>query len=100
MAGPTTPTEPRIPGPPRLPLVGNLLDVIGAPQDTSVEFANDNHAEYGGIFALDLAGQRQIFASSHELVAQMCSSPLWSKAVHISLEHIRAFGGDGLFLGR
>ncbi|MHA7132939.1 bifunctional cytochrome P450/NADPH--P450 reductase [Oerskovia turbata] len=86
-----------IPGPRPLPLVGNLLDLIGADQETSVDFADDMHREHGPAFALRLGGERQIFASSHALVAQMCSSPLWSKSVHATLEQIRDFAGDGLF---
>ena len=93
----TAASQPRIPGPAPLPVVGNLFDVLGASQETTIEFAEDYHARYGPIFALDVMGKRQIFASGHELVAQMCASPLWTKAVHDVLEEIRRFGGDGLF---
>lgn len=93
----TAASRPRIPGPASLPVVGNLFDVLGASQETTIEFAEDYHARYGPIFALDVMGRRQIFASNHRLVAQMCSSPLWTKAVHDALEEIRRFGGDGLF---
>ncbi|QUX31210.1 cytochrome P450 [Nocardiopsis akebiae] len=95
--GHTAASRPRIPGPASLPVVGNLFDVLGASQETTIEFAEDYHARYGPIFALDVMGRRQIFASNHRLVAQMCSSPLWTKAVHDALEEIRRFGGDGLF---
>ncbi|MEU1503146.1 cytochrome P450 [Streptomyces sp. NPDC005732] len=86
-----------IPGPKPLPVVGNLLEMLTAPQATTPEFAADYHGKYGGIFALTVGGKRYIFASHHELVAEMCSSPLWSKAVHDSLEQLRGLGGDGLF---
>ncbi|AOS62030.1 bifunctional cytochrome P450/NADPH--P450 reductase [Actinoalloteichus hymeniacidonis] len=89
--------SPRIPGPAPLPVLGNLLEMLRAPQETSIELTADYHARYGGIFALDIVGNRQIFASDHRLVAEMCSSPLWSKSVHDALEQIRDFGGDGLF---
>ncbi|MCA1192868.1 bifunctional cytochrome P450/NADPH--P450 reductase [Saccharopolyspora sp. 6V] len=86
-----------IPGPKSLPVVGNLFDVLGGTQETTIEFAEDYHARFGGIFVLNVLGQRQIFASHHELVAQMCSNPLWSKSVHDALKKVRDFGGDGLF---
>lgn len=97
MTAQTTTNTDRIPGPTSLPVVGNLFSVLGATQETSVEFAEDYHAEYGGIFALDVLGRRQVFASRHALVAEMCASPLWSKSVHDALEQLRDFGGDGLF---
>lgn len=87
----------RMPGPKPLPLVGNLLDAAMSGAATEVEWIDDLHRVHGGILALTLGGQRQVFASSHELVAQMCSDPIWSKSVHATLEDIRAFAGDGLF---
>lgn len=92
----STPTT-RIPGPTTLPVVGNLFEVFGATQETSIEFAEDYHAKYGGIFALEVLGSRQVFASHHDLVTQMCSSDLWSKSVHDAIDQVRDFGGDGLF---
>ncbi|MEW9548446.1 bifunctional cytochrome P450/NADPH--P450 reductase [Nonomuraea sp. NPDC050783] len=86
-----------IPGPKALPLLGNLADVLTTSAETSVDFAEEYHSRYGAIFALTVAGERMIFASSYELVAEMCSSPLWAKSVHAALEEVRAFGGDGLF---
>jgi cytochrome P450/NADPH-cytochrome P450 reductase len=97
MTPPNATGTPRIPGPAALPVVGNLFEVLGASQETSIEFAEDYHAKYGGMFALDVLGTRQIFASEHALVAQMCSSPLWSKKVHDAIDQVRDFGGDGLF---
>ena len=72
-----------------LPVAGNLFEVLGASQETSIEFAEDYHAKYGGMFALDVLGTRQIFASEHALVAEMCSSPLWSKKVHDAIDQVR-----------
>ncbi|MBP2328163.1 cytochrome P450/NADPH-cytochrome P450 reductase [Kibdelosporangium banguiense] len=92
-----SPTRAVIPGPKPLPLVGNLFEVLGASQETTIEFAEDYHREYGGIFVLSAGGKRQIFASHHALVAEMCAGPTWSKAVHDSLEQLRDLGGDGLF---
>ena len=87
----------QIPGPRSLPVVGNLIELLGSTQETSLEFAEDYHAKYGGIFALEVMGSRQIFASHHELVAHMCSSDVWSKSVHSSIDQVRDFAGDGLF---
>ncbi|MEU6103328.1 bifunctional cytochrome P450/NADPH--P450 reductase [Streptomyces flaveolus] len=89
---------PPVPGPKPLPLVGNLADMLTSSAESSIDFADDFHSKYGSVFALNLPGQhRMIIASSHELVAEMCSSPVWSKAVHTALEEVRAFAGDGLF---
>ncbi|WP_433519540.1 bifunctional cytochrome P450/NADPH--P450 reductase [Nonomuraea sp. CA-143628] len=93
----TAPGTPEMPGPKALPLLGNLAEVLTTSAETSVDFADAYHRRYGGIFALTIAGERTIFASSHALVSQMCSSPLWTKSVHAALEEVRAFGGDGLF---
>ncbi|MEW2571823.1 cytochrome P450 [Streptomyces sp. NPDC047070] len=95
---PPVPGPHPIPGPKPLPLVGNLPDILTSSAKTSIDFAEDFHRTYGGIFALTIAGQRTIMTSSHTLVAEMCSSPsLWTKTVHTALEEIRAFAGDGLF---
>ena len=54
MTPPNATGTPRIPGPAALPVVGNLFEVLGASQETSIEFAEDYHAKYGGMFALDV----------------------------------------------
>ncbi|MFH8805606.1 bifunctional cytochrome P450/NADPH--P450 reductase [Streptomyces sp. NPDC017936] len=86
-----------LPGPKPLPVVGNMVEIMAAPHETTPEFAEAYHQRYGGIFALNFGSKRYIFASHHALVAEMCSSPVWSKAVHDALEQIRDLGGDGLF---
>ncbi|MER7765023.1 cytochrome P450 [Streptomyces sp. NPDC097619] len=86
-----------LPGPRPLPLVGNLPELLTAPDGSSTEFLDSFHREYGGIFALTVNGERQIFVSAHELVTEMCSDPRWSKSVHAALEEVRDFAGDGLF---
>lgn len=90
-------SSPTVPGPRPLPLIGNLWDVMTAPHETSLDFSTDFHERYGGIFTLQIGSKRQLFASHQELVAEMCSNPVWSKAVHEPLEELRALGGDGLF---
>ncbi|WP_041836790.1 cytochrome P450 [Actinosynnema mirum] len=54
---------------------GNLLDVLTSDLDTDVDFLDRCHREHGGIVALTFAGQRQVFASSHELVAARAALP-------------------------
>ncbi|MFE2456733.1 bifunctional cytochrome P450/NADPH--P450 reductase [Streptomyces sp. NPDC059402] len=97
MTTPSTDTTAPLPGPKPLPVVGNLLEVLTDSHQTSEEFAEFYHSKYGGVFALSIGGKRQIFASQQALVAEMCSSPLWSKAVHESLAELRVAVGDGLF---
>ncbi|ROR46541.1 bifunctional cytochrome P450/NADPH--P450 reductase [Kitasatospora cineracea] len=90
--------ESPIPGPKPLPLIGNLADLFTTSAETSLEFTEAYHREYGPVFALALpGGKRMIFASSHAVVSEMCSSPVWAKSVHAALEEVRAFAGDGLF---
>ncbi|MCB5167330.1 cytochrome P450 [Streptomyces bambusae] len=86
-----------LPGPRPLPLLGNLPELLTAPAGSSDEFLGSFHREYGDIFALTVNGERQIFVSSHELVAEMCADPRWQKSVHAALEEVRDFAGDGLF---
>ncbi|MEU2234077.1 bifunctional cytochrome P450/NADPH--P450 reductase [Streptomyces vietnamensis] len=96
-SGPRVPGASTIPGPKPLPLLGNLPDMLTTTAETSIDFAEEYHGTYGDIFALTIAGQRMIFASSQALVAEMCSNPVWSKSIHAALEEVRAFAGDGLF---
>ncbi|MFD7027306.1 cytochrome P450 [Streptomyces sp. NPDC059917] len=86
-----------LPGPRPLPLLGNLPEVLSAPDGSSAAFLDFFHREYGGIFALTVGGERQVFVSRHELVAEMCADPRWHKSVHAALEEVRDFAGDGLF---
>ncbi|MFC9489584.1 cytochrome P450, partial [Streptomyces hydrogenans] len=95
--GTPVPDARTIPGPKPLPLLGNLADMLTTSAETSIEFAEEFHGTYGDIFALTIASERTIFASSHALVAEMCANPVWSKSVHSALEEVRAFAGDGLF---
>ena len=95
--GSHAPGAPEVPGPKALPLLGNLTDMLSTSAETSIDFADEYHRQYGDIFALTIAGERMIFASSHALVSQMCSSPVWTKSIHSALEEVRAFAGDGLF---
>ncbi|MFF8632396.1 bifunctional cytochrome P450/NADPH--P450 reductase [Streptomyces werraensis] len=95
--GPHAPGARTIPGPKPLPVLGNLPDMLTTSAETSIEFAEEYHGTYGDVFALTIAGERVIFASSHALVAEMCANPVWSKSVHAALEEVRAFAGDGLF---
>lgn len=86
-----------IPGPKPVPFVGNILEMLLSDDANSIEFARRYYTEYGGIVALQIGGSRQILVSQRDLVAEMCSSPMWSKSVHEALETLRDLGGDGLF---
>ncbi|MCS7483530.1 bifunctional cytochrome P450/NADPH--P450 reductase [Umezawaea endophytica] len=88
-----------MPGPKALPLlVGSLAEMMSGSDETrNIDFARENHGRYGPIFALSTGGERVVFVAGHALVAEMCSSPLWTKSVHATLAEVRAFAGDGLF---
>lgn len=93
----TTETEakgPTIPQPPRLPLVGNLLDIDRtAPAQSFMRLAR----RYGPIYRLQLPGRTLVVLSSRELVNEVCDQQRFDKLVNRSLQMVRMFGGDGLF---
>jgi cytochrome P450/NADPH-cytochrome P450 reductase len=83
-----------IPTPPRRPLVGNLLQV---PRERFVQYATAQAPRFDGVFALDLAGPRAIFAYAPDVVAELCDEARFRKVVVPPLSYIRAAAGDGLF---
>ncbi|KUJ12657.1 putative cytochrome P450 oxidoreductase OrdA-like protein [Mollisia scopiformis] len=86
-------TQP-IPGPPGLPILGNIHDIDPADSIASIGRLADT---YGEIFKLSLGGVERLFISSHELMNEVCDEKRFSKKVSGPLEQIRNGVKDGLF---
>jgi len=84
----------RIPLPPRLPLVGNLLQI---PRGRLTQHLMGVAPRFEGIFEIDFAGRRVPFVTSAALVAELCDEKRFRKLVGPPLSMLRAVAGDGLF---
>ncbi|EMD67880.1 hypothetical protein COCSADRAFT_352953 [Bipolaris sorokiniana ND90Pr] len=83
-----------IPGPSGLPVVGNIFDIDPeAGIQSLVQFAK----EYGPIFQMTFAGQKQIFICEAQLVNEVCDERRFCKTVTGGVELLRSGVGDGLF---
>ncbi|KAF2690981.1 NADPH-cytochrome P450 reductase-like protein [Lentithecium fluviatile CBS 122367] len=85
-------TEP-IPGPPGLPIVGNLADIDAENPLQSFERLTDI---YGPIWKFYLAGDR-IVVASQSLMDEVCNEDRFSKIIAASLGQVRNGTHDGLF---
>ncbi|PMD30907.1 fatty acid hydroxylase [Hyaloscypha variabilis F] len=83
-----------IPGPPGLPLLGNLNDIDPGDSMSSLSRLADT---YGPIFKLNLGGEDKLFISTHELMNEVCDEKRFSKTVSGPLAQIRNGVEDGLF---
>ncbi|TID25135.1 fatty acid hydroxylase [Venturia nashicola] len=83
-----------IPGPPGLPLLGNLTDLDPVDGIGSLGRLAD---KYGEIYKLNLAGMDKLFISSVSLLNDMCDEKRFTKAVQGALEEVRHGVQDGLF---
>ncbi|KAJ6258567.1 hypothetical protein Dda_6613 [Drechslerella dactyloides] len=83
-----------IPGPPGLPIVGNIFDMdFVTPLKTIEGFAD----QYGEIYKIKLGGREHLVLSSYELVHEACDEKRFAKQVAAGLEQVRNGVGDGLF---
>ncbi|KAF3153305.1 hypothetical protein TWF594_000326 [Orbilia oligospora] len=83
-----------VPGPPGLPLVGNIFDIdLVTPLKTLEGFAD----QYGPIYKLSLGGKELLVLSSWELIHECCDEKRFAKQVAGGLEQVRNGVGDGLF---
>ncbi|KAK2627065.1 hypothetical protein QTJ16_003031 [Diplocarpon rosae] len=106
-------TEP-IPGPPGLPLLGNISDLDPAHSIASLGHLAETYGKsspspsfpasfytnlnfLGPIFKLTLGGEERLFVSTHELMNELCDEKRFSKMVSGALEQIRNGVRDGLF---
>ncbi|RDW85388.1 bifunctional cytochrome P450 reductase [Coleophoma crateriformis] len=86
-------TEP-IPGPPGLPIIGNVNDID--PID-SIKSLNRLADIYGPIFKLHLGGTDRLYISSQALLNEVCDEKRFTKIVAGALNEIRNGVQDGLF---
>ncbi|GAC1581323.1 MAG: hypothetical protein NVS3B7_16370 [Candidatus Elarobacter sp.] len=83
-----------IPGPPKKPLIGNLLDVgTVTPVQDLVALAR----RLGPIFQLDMMGKPITVVSSFALVDELSDESRFDKSVRGALHRVRTISGDGLF---
>lgn len=88
-----------IPQPKPHPILGNIPQID--PQ-TPVQGLMALGEQYGPIYQLHLPGDRfkRIFVSSARLMEELADESRFDKTIHVALEHIRDFAGDGLFTAR
>jgi cytochrome P450/NADPH-cytochrome P450 reductase len=83
-----------IPGPPKKPILGNMLDVsASAPVQNLVALAR----ELGPIFQLDMMGKPITVVSGFALVDELSDESRFDKSVRGALHRVRTISGDGLF---
>jgi cytochrome P450/NADPH-cytochrome P450 reductase len=75
-------TEP-IPGPPGLPIIGNILDL--AFEETSLRALEHLAGVYGPIYQIRLAGKKRIVCTSAELLAELTDEKRFVKMVPAAL---------------
>lgn len=99
-----------IPGPPGLPILGNIHDIDPADSIASLSRLAETYGKLpsclqmdmmlmttGEIFKLSLGGSERLFISSYELMNEVCDEKRFSKKVSGPLEQIRNGVKDGLF---
>jgi len=83
-----------IPGPPKKPILGNMLDVsASAPVQNLVALAR----ELGPIYQLDMMGKPITVVSGYALVDELSDESRFDKSVRGALHRVRTISGDGLF---
>lgn len=83
-----------VPQPPLKPFIGNLASLD---KDAPVQSMMALAREYGPFFKLRIFDRTIYFASSQELVNELCDETHFVKRVHPPLQELRALAGDGLF---
>lgn len=83
-----------IPSPPRLPVLGNLLQL---PRGRLTQHLMGVAPAFDGIFEIDFAGLRVAFVTSAALTAELCDEKRFRKTIKPPLSMLRALAGDGLF---
>ncbi|KAM6534361.1 hypothetical protein FALCPG4_004002 [Fusarium falciforme] len=83
-----------IPGPPALPILGNILDVD---LNNGLESVINHGRTYGPIFGLTFGGQREIYITNQKLTEELCDESRFCKLVCGGIEKLRPAAGDGLF---
>src|SRR5437868_10077319 len=83
-----------IPSPPALPWIGHVFQM---PKSRLTQHLLEVSRQYDGIFQLNFAGRRVIFAYSADLVAEVCDESRFRKVIRPPLLFLRDLAKDGLF---
>jgi cytochrome P450 / NADPH-cytochrome P450 reductase len=73
----------RIPGPPVLPIIGNVLDL--AFEETAIAALENLADGYGPIYQIRLAGKWRIICTSAELLAELTGEKRFLKITPVAL---------------
>ncbi|EJD48679.1 cytochrome P450 [Auricularia subglabra TFB-10046 SS5] len=84
----------RIPQPPTIPFLGNILDIDVELPVSSFHLLTK---QYGDIFQLYFAGRRRVFVSGHALCQELCDETRFCKSTRGPLDQVRNLTGDALF---
>lgn len=83
-----------IPGPPGLPILGNVTDIDAENPNQSFNNLSDI---YGPIWKFHLGGAARVVIASQELMNEVSDEKRFSKMVSTSLKEVRNGAHDGLF---
>lgn len=86
-----------IPGPPGLPLIGNLRDID---INNTIQSFESLAATYGPIFRLYLGGSERVFIANYELANEVFSRKEFVKKVTGTTEHLAQVIPDGILTAR
>ena len=86
-----------IPGPPPLPIVGNMLQL---PRARVIQHLLEMSRRYDGIFKLRFPSGTGVFVYSPELLDEICDESRFRKVIRPPLLYLRDIAGDGLFTAR
>ncbi|KAF4344530.1 putative bifunctional P-450:NADPH-P450 reductase [Fusarium beomiforme] len=83
-----------IPGPKRLPLLGNILDID---LSNSLQSLIDLGREYAPIYSLEVGGNEEIMVCSRAILDELSDESRFHKLVVGGVEKLRPLAGNGLF---
>ncbi|CAO2650266.1 Nn.00g015580.m01.CDS01 [Neocucurbitaria sp. VM-36] len=86
-----------IPGPPGLPIVGNLSDIDA---QNPIQSMCTLTSKYGPIWKFNLGGAERIVIGSQALMDEVCDEERFSKIIAASLNQVRNGIHDGLFTAK
>ncbi len=92
----TTTTIP-LPHPPRLPVLGNMLQLMHPQLFTHL---GDLGKKYGGIYEIKIPSSTIYVATKHKYIKEICDENRFEKTIDGALLLVRRVGGDGLFTAR
>lgn len=83
-----------IPGPPGLPIIGNLSDIDA---QNPIQSLTNLTKQYGPIWKFQIAGAERVVIGSQALMNEICDEERFQKIVIAALEQVRNGVHDGLF---